>query len=88
MNHHNAKGTLAVLGIDSAKQSLQLHGVDKDGQVVLKKKLGRKQLSAFIAASLFDRTSGLWRCPSLGEGIDGNGAYGAHDGATIRQTLC
>lgn len=49
MNKHNAKGTLAVLGIDLAKQSFQLHGVDKDGQVVLKKKLGRKQLSAFVA---------------------------------------
>ncbi len=39
MNNHNAKGTLTVLGIDLAKQSFQLHGVDKDGQVVLKKKL-------------------------------------------------
>ena len=49
MNNNTAKGTLTVLGIDLAKQSFQLHGVDKDGQVVLKKKLSRKQLSAFVA---------------------------------------
>ncbi|MEA3483445.1 MAG: IS110 family transposase, partial [Pseudomonadota bacterium] len=49
MNNHNAKGTLTVLGIDLAKQSFQLHGVDQDGQVVLKKKLSRKQLNAFVA---------------------------------------
>jgi transposase len=38
-----------VLGIDLAKQSFQLHGVDGAGRVVVKKKLGRKQLSAFVA---------------------------------------
>jgi hypothetical protein len=49
MNNNTAKGPITVLGIDLAKQSFQLHGVEKDGEVVLKKKLGRKQLSAFVA---------------------------------------
>ena len=49
MNNNTSKEPITVLGIDLAKQSFQLHGVDKDGQVVLKKKLNRKQLSAFIA---------------------------------------
>ena len=49
MKNNTAKGPITVLGIDWAKQSFQLHGVDEDGEVVLKKKLNRKQLSAFMA---------------------------------------
>jgi transposase len=49
MNNNTAKGPITVLGIDLAKQSFQLHGVDENDQVVLIKKLNRKQLSAFIA---------------------------------------
>ena len=49
MKNNTAKGPITVLGIDLAKQSFQLHGVNEKGEVVLKKKLTRKQLSAFIA---------------------------------------
>ncbi len=49
MKHDTAKGTVTVLGIDLAKQSFQLHGVDEKGQMVLKKKLTRNHLSAFEA---------------------------------------
>jgi len=49
MNNHNVNGNITVLGIDLAKQSFQLHGTDKHGKVVLKKKLTRNKLSAFIA---------------------------------------
>ena len=49
MKKDSKKGELKVLGIDLAKQSFQLHGVDEAGQTVLKKKLSRKELSAFIA---------------------------------------
>ncbi len=49
MSKHSVKGVIKVLGIDLAKNSFQLHGVDKNSQVVLKKKLSRKQLPAFIA---------------------------------------
>lgn len=52
MKHHSAKkevGELKVLGIDLAKQSFQLHGVDEHGHVVLRKKLNRSQLRAFVA---------------------------------------
>ncbi|CAH0992103.1 hypothetical protein SIN8267_02218 [Sinobacterium norvegicum] len=36
MTKHTAKGQLAVLGIDLAKQSFQLHGVDNNGLTVIK----------------------------------------------------
>jgi transposase len=49
MKHDNAKGDIVVLGIDLAKMSFQLHGVDKDGNVVLRKKLSRSKLSGLIA---------------------------------------
>ena len=31
MNNNTSKGPITMLGIDLAKQSFQLHGVDKDG---------------------------------------------------------
>ena len=40
---------ISVLGIDLAKNVFQLHGINANGQVVLRKKLSRKQLSVFIA---------------------------------------
>ena len=49
MKKHSAKGEIKVLGIDLAKQSFQLHGVDESGQTVLRKTLSRSKLSAFVA---------------------------------------
>ena len=49
MNNDNSKGKITVLGIDLAKSSFQLHGVDENGNTVLKKKLSRSKLTAFIA---------------------------------------
>jgi transposase len=52
MKDHDATNEtreLKVLGIDLAKQSFQLHGVGGQGHVVLRKKLSRNQLSAFVA---------------------------------------
>ena len=44
MTNNSAKGTVTVLGIDLAKQSFQLHGVDEIDKIVLKKNLSRKPL--------------------------------------------
>ena len=41
--------TISVLGIDIAKNSFQLHGTDEAGKAVLKKRLSRKQLAAYVA---------------------------------------
>jgi transposase len=49
MKQDNAKTVIKVLGIDLAKKSFQLHGVDEKSQTVLKKKLTRSKLTAFIA---------------------------------------
>jgi len=47
MTNDNAK--LTVLGIDLAKQSFQLHGIDKTGNVVIKKKVTRAKLVEIVA---------------------------------------
>ncbi len=49
MSDHSVKNQLAVLGIDIAKQSFQLHGVDGSGMTILKKSLKRQKLCQFIA---------------------------------------
>lgn len=49
MKYNSAKSELKVLGIDLAKQSFQLHGVDASGAVVLKMKLTRNKLVEYIA---------------------------------------
>lgn len=49
MKDCKVKSEVTLLGIDLAKQSFQLHGVDKAGQIVFRKKLNRNKLTAFIA---------------------------------------
>ncbi len=40
---------ISVIGLDLAKNVFQLHGVDADGEVVLRKQLSRAQLRVFFA---------------------------------------
>lgn len=40
---------ISVLGIDLAKNSFQLHGVDVAGKPVLKKRLSRDKLACYMA---------------------------------------
>ena len=49
MKNYSVKQLIKVLGIDLAKSSFQLHGVDELGHTVLRKKLTRNKLMAFIA---------------------------------------
>lgn len=50
MNEHiRAAGSIKVAGIDLAKNTFHLHGVDGRSQVVLRKKLSRGKLMAFMA---------------------------------------
>ncbi len=40
---------VTTIGIDIAKRIFQIHGVDKNGKTVLKKKLTRDQVLTFMA---------------------------------------
>jgi len=70
MKKDSKKGEIKVLGIDLAKQSFQLHGVDESAQDVLRKKLDRKKLAAYVA-----------RLPTCTIGIEACG--GAHHWARV-----
>ena len=41
---------VSIVGIDLAKQSVQLHGAATDGSVVFRKKLSRPRLAAFLSS--------------------------------------
>jgi transposase len=41
--------TIALIGLDLSKSVFQLHGVDSQGNAVLKKRLTRTQLAEFFA---------------------------------------
>lgn len=49
MSKHSEKREIRVLGIDLAKCSFQLHGIDGRGHVVVSKALGRSRLKAYLA---------------------------------------
>ncbi|MBT8419647.1 MAG: IS110 family transposase [Gammaproteobacteria bacterium] len=49
MANSSKKGSIKVLGIDIAKHSFQLHGVDEGGHIVFKKKLTRNKLTEVMA---------------------------------------
>ena len=49
MSKSTVKKEVKILAIDLAKSSFQLHGVDEDGQVILRKKLTRAKLAPFMA---------------------------------------
>jgi transposase len=40
---------ISVIGLDLAKNVFQLHGVDADGKIVVRKQLSRSQLRQFLA---------------------------------------
>ena len=41
---------VSIMGVDLAKQVLQLHGATADGEVIFRKKLSRKQALVFMEA--------------------------------------
>ncbi len=49
MKKSTTNSEVKILGIDLAKQSFQLHGVNKSGDTMFKKKMTRKKLMPFIA---------------------------------------
>ena len=40
---------ITTIGLDTAKSVFQVHGVDADGEVVLRRQLKRRQVLAFFA---------------------------------------
>lgn len=49
MNKHSKAGSIKVVGIDLAKDTFHLHGVDGYVKIVMRKKLSRSKLIVFMA---------------------------------------
>ena len=49
MNNHSESGNLEVVGIDLAKNTFHVHGVDGRSKVVMCKKLSRSKLMALMS---------------------------------------
>ena len=43
--------TVSTIGLDLAKSVFQIHGVDREGRVVIRRRVGRHRLIAVFAAS-------------------------------------
>lgn len=50
MRKHSENRPVKVMGIDLAKRSFQVHGVDTDGQKVIEKKFSRQKLKEYFVA--------------------------------------
>ena len=42
-------GEISTIGVDIAKSVFQIHGVDADGTVVIRKRIGRAKVLEFFA---------------------------------------
>jgi transposase len=49
MNGRRAMGQVVVVGLDIAKSVFQVHGVDRDGAVVVRRRLRRSRVLPFFA---------------------------------------
>ncbi len=48
MSKHSEKPAIEVMGIDLAKRSFHVHGVDAEGRKVVSKKLSRRKLTEYL----------------------------------------
>ena len=79
---------MTTVGIDLAKNVIQVHGVDERGKAVLRKPLKREQVASFFATlpPLPDRHGSLRQRASLGEEAGSVRAYRKADGPAVRLT--
>ena len=69
------------IGLDIAKSSFQVHGVDAHGKVVLRKQLtGESARLLCPAAAVSDWVGSLWRGTLLGAGVTKAGPRRTPDG--------
>ena len=80
---------ISVIGLDLAKNVFQVHGIDTDDEVVVRKQLRRiRNTQVFCqAGAVSDWHGGLRRRTLLVAGVDPVGAYRSDDGAGLCQTV-
>ena len=77
--------TITTIGFDIAKSVFQVHGVDADGQVVVRRQLKRRYIGIFPeAAAMPGWHRGLRLVASLGTRAAGTGPHRKADAAGLR----
>ena len=81
---------ITTIGLDIAKSVFQVHGVDADGQVVIRRQLKRRYVLAFLreVGSMPDRHRGLRVIPPLVAPATGTWPHGAANATELCEALC
>ena len=78
-----------VTTTDTAKSVFQVHGIDQEGRVIIRRQLKRRYVVAFSrSCQVAVRDRGLRCVASLVTPTPGSGAYGKSDAAGLREALC
>lgn len=80
---------IVTIGLDIAKQVFQVHGADKTGRPVLRRKLRRSEVIRFFSEqpSSLVGIEASGSAHYLGESSGWAGAHCPVDGATVRKAL-
>ena len=78
-----------TVGIDLAKNVVQVHGVDERGRPVLRKQLKRNQVLPFLCEyhSMLDWDGGMLQRALLGAAAAEARTYRKADGTAVREAL-
>ena len=82
-------GEVSTIGLDIAKSVFQIHGVDVDGAVVIRKRVSRAKVLEFFAA-LPCCLVGIEACPSAhhwSRQLSGARPHGEANAAELREGL-
>ena len=83
-------GEVSTIGLDIAKSVFQVHGVDAEGAVVIRKRISRAKVLEFFAA-LPSCLVGIEACPSARTSLEPQASstrpYGETDAAQLRKGL-
>ena len=81
--------TVTTIGLDIAKSVFQVHGIDAEGKVIIRRQLKRRYVLAFFE-KLSPCLVGIEACvtsPSLVARAPGSRPYRSPDAAGLRETL-
>ena len=81
--------TITTIGLDIAKSVFQVHGIDAEGKVIIRRQLKRRYVLAFFAeaAAMPGRHRGLRVVTSLVARAQGARPQRAADAAGLREAL-
>ena len=80
---------VTTIGLDLAKNGFQVHGIDGDGKVLVRRQLRRSEVLKFFSrpAGMPGGNGSVWHGAPLGAGNRGAGPYGEAEAADA-EAIC